>query len=143
MSSLPEMDVSSFREPTKRLVSLWFPFQTQLKRGSPKSWRAQIYGALGMLAIAASSSPVCPAAPPGRQCFDIFVDQLKIQAGATEAGEEEEDATAKKKEKKKEGKATKKRKQEEEEVAEPPPKKAKKKKDDDEEEVVKKKTKKK
>ncbi|CAJ1328212.1 unnamed protein product [Effrenium voratum] len=78
-----------------------------------------------------------------RQCFDIFVDQLKIQAGATEAGEEEEDATAKKKEKKKEGKATKKRKQEEEEVAEPPPKKAKKKKDDDEEEVVKKKTKKK
>lgn len=57
-----------------------------------------------------------------RQCYDIFVDQLKIQAGTKEdAVEEDEDA----KKKKKEGKTTKKRKQDEEE--EEPPKKTKKK----------------
>eukprot|EP00438_Fugacium_kawagutii_P000029 Skav208215 [mRNA] locus=scaffold3686:16063:20211:- [translate_table: standard] len=75
-----------------------------------------------------------------RQCFDIFVDQLKIQAG-TKEDEEDEDA----KKKKKEGKTTKKRKQEEEE-AEEPPKKTKKKKEEpskDEEEATKKKAKKK
>lgn len=75
-----------------------------------------------------------------RQCFEIFVDQLKIQAG-TKEDEEDEDA----KKKKKEGKTTKKRKQEEEE-AEEPPKKTKKKKEEpskDEEEATKKKARKK
>lgn len=76
-----------------------------------------------------------------RQCYDIFVDQLKIQAGTKEdAVEEDEDA----KKKKKEGKTTKKRKQDEEE--EEPPKKTKKKKEEpskDEEETTKKKPKKK
>lgn len=79
-----------------------------------------------------------------RQCFDIFVDQLKIQAGkdGKEDGNEE-DEEAKKKEKKKEGKTTKKRKQDEEEE---PPKKTKKKKEEpskDEEETAKKKARKK
>eukprot|EP00913_Durusdinium_trenchii_P019218 g18060.t1 len=61
-----------------------------------------------------------------RQCYEIFVDQLKIQAGTKE--DEEEEETKKPKEKKKEGKATKKRKPEEEEE-EPPAKKKKKKED--------------
>eukprot|EP00434_Breviolum_minutum_P001380 symbB.v1.2.001213.t1/scaffold66.1/size357995/16 len=77
-----------------------------------------------------------------RQCFDIFVDQLKIQAGKEDGNEEDEEA--KKKEKKKEGKTTKKRKQDEEE--EEPPKKTKKKKEEpskDEEETAKKKARKK
>ena len=76
-----------------------------------------------------------------RQCYDIFVDQLKIQAGTKEdAVEEDED-----KKKKTEAKTTKKRKQDEEE--EEPPKKTKKKKKEepskDEEETAKKKPKKK
>ncbi|CAK8991092.1 unnamed protein product [Durusdinium trenchii] len=66
-----------------------------------------------------------------RQCYEIFVDQLKIQAG-TKEDEEEEETKKPKVEKKKEGKATKKRKPEEEEE-EPPAKKKKKKEDDDEE----------
>mmetsp|Transcript_21153 Transcript_21153/g.39761 ORF Transcript_21153/g.39761 Transcript_21153/m.39761 type:complete len:577 (+) Transcript_21153:51-1781(+) len=83
-----------------------------------------------------------------RQCFDIFVDQLKIQSGSKDDGkeeEEEEEVTTKKKEKKKETKATKKRKQEDEEEKEEkePPKKAKKKKEEDEEEGTKKKARKK
>ena len=82
-----------------------------------------------------------------RQCFDIFVDQLKIQSGGKEEEEkeeeEEEEVTTKKKEKKKEGKATKKKKLDDEEEKDPPPKKTKKKKEEEDEEAPKKKARKK
>jgi len=77
-----------------------------------------------------------------RQCFDIFVDQLKIQAGGRkDDDDDEEDEDRKKKEKKKEAGKTKKKKEEEPE--EPPPKKKAKKAAVEEEEPPKKKTKKK
>jgi len=80
-----------------------------------------------------------------RQCFDIFVDQLKIQSGSKgDAGDDDADGddAGKKKEKKKE--AGKKRRTEEDEEPPPPAKKSKKKKEvEEEEEVPKKKPKKK
>jgi len=79
-----------------------------------------------------------------RQCFDIFVDQLKIQAGDDddEEGEDEEEERRGKKDKKAAKEAKGKRKKEEEEA--PPPKKAKKaaKEEDDEEPAKAKKSKK-
>mmetsp|Transcript_38904 Transcript_38904/g.70159 ORF Transcript_38904/g.70159 Transcript_38904/m.70159 type:complete len:572 (+) Transcript_38904:70-1785(+) len=77
-----------------------------------------------------------------RQCFDIFVDQLKIQAGGKkDDGDDDEDEDRKKKDKKKE--AVKSKKKKEEEPEEPPPKKKAKKAPVEEEEAPKKKTKKK
>eukprot|EP00931_Biecheleriopsis_adriatica_P024176 TRINITY_DN1512_c0_g1_i1.p1 TRINITY_DN1512_c0_g1~~TRINITY_DN1512_c0_g1_i1.p1 ORF type:complete len:568 (-),score=219.40 TRINITY_DN1512_c0_g1_i1:41-1744(-) len=79
-----------------------------------------------------------------RQCFDIFVDQLKVQSGSKgDAGDDDDgDDVGKKKEKKKE--VGKKRKTDEDEEPPPPAKKSKKKKEvEEEEEVPKKKPKKK